>query len=148
MRGKRKRFQPSFKAKVALAAIKGDRTASELVSAFGVHATQISAWKKQLADCARERPRLALCELLFHRFVCLSASPCRRAQDAFRHPGPHVGLTARRSLALRFGFGIRHSFVIRASLFVIFNRLFLALSARRRPRRFAAPNSQISAFSG
>lgn len=54
MRGKRKRFQPSFKAKVALAALKGDRTASELVSAFGVHATQISAWKKHLADGAAE----------------------------------------------------------------------------------------------
>ncbi len=54
MRGKRKRFQPSFKARVALAALKGDRTASELVSAFGVHATQISAWKKQLADGAAE----------------------------------------------------------------------------------------------
>lgn len=54
MRGKRKRFQPSFKAKVALAAVKGDRTASELVSAFGVHATQISAWKKQLQDGVAE----------------------------------------------------------------------------------------------
>jgi transposase-like protein len=54
MRGKRKRFQPSFKAKVALAAHKGDRTAGELVSAFGVHATQISAWKKQLLEGAAE----------------------------------------------------------------------------------------------
>lgn len=54
MRGKRKRFQPAFKAKVALAAFKGDRTASELVSAFGVHATQISVWKKQLTDGAAE----------------------------------------------------------------------------------------------
>ena len=54
MKGKRKRFQPSFKAKVALAAIKGDRTASELVSAFGVHATQISAWKKQLLEGVAE----------------------------------------------------------------------------------------------
>ena len=42
MRGKRKRFQPSFKAKVALAAVQGDRTVSKLASAFGVHATQIS----------------------------------------------------------------------------------------------------------
>jgi transposase-like protein len=45
MRGKRKRFQASFKAKVALAAVKGDRTASELVSSYGVHATQISAFR-------------------------------------------------------------------------------------------------------
>lgn len=54
MRGKRKRFQASFKAKVALAALKGDRTASELMSAFGVHSTQISLWKKQLLDGAAE----------------------------------------------------------------------------------------------
>jgi transposase len=54
MRCKRKRFQASFKAKVALAAQKGDRTAGELVSAFGVHATQISAWKQQLLEGAAE----------------------------------------------------------------------------------------------
>jgi putative transposase len=54
MRSKRKRFQPSFKAKVALAAVKGDRTTSELVSAFSVHATQVSLWKKQLLDGAAE----------------------------------------------------------------------------------------------
>lgn len=54
MRGKRKRFQASFKAKVALAAVKGDRTVSELVSSYGVHATQISAWKKQLVNGAAE----------------------------------------------------------------------------------------------
>ena len=54
MRGKRKRFQASFKAKVALAALKADRTSSELATAFGVHATQISQWKKQLLDGAAE----------------------------------------------------------------------------------------------
>jgi transposase len=54
MRGKRKRFQASFKAKVALAALKGDRTTSELMSVFGVHSTQISLWKKQLFDGAAE----------------------------------------------------------------------------------------------
>ena len=54
MRGKRKRFQAAFKARVALAAAKGDRTTSELTSRFGVHATQISAWKKQLLDGAVE----------------------------------------------------------------------------------------------
>jgi transposase len=49
---KRKRFQASFKAKVALAALRGDRTTSELTAAFGVHASQISQWKKQLQDGA------------------------------------------------------------------------------------------------
>ena len=55
MRGKRKRFQASFKAKVALAALKSDRTTSQLTAAFSVHATQISQWKKQLLDGAAER---------------------------------------------------------------------------------------------
>ena|SRR5689334_24588624 len=54
MRSKRKQFQASFKAKVALAAFKGDRTTSELAAAFGVHATQISQWKKQLLEGAAE----------------------------------------------------------------------------------------------
>ena len=54
MRSKRKQFQASFKAKVALAALKGDRTTSELAAAFSVHSTQISQWKKQLVDGAPE----------------------------------------------------------------------------------------------
>jgi transposase len=41
---------PSFKAKVALAAIKGDRTISELASRFAVHPTQIHQWRRQLVE--------------------------------------------------------------------------------------------------
>ena len=46
----RRRFGAAFRAKVALAAVQGDRSLSELSSQFGVHATQVSAWKKQLLD--------------------------------------------------------------------------------------------------
>jgi transposase-like protein len=48
MAGKRKVHTPPFKAKVALAALKGDRTVNELAGQFDVHSTLIHAWKKQL----------------------------------------------------------------------------------------------------
>jgi transposase len=48
MAGKRKSHSAAFKAQVALAAIKEDRTANELASKYGVHPTLIHGWKKQL----------------------------------------------------------------------------------------------------
>jgi len=45
---KRQRHTAAFKAQVALAAVKGDRTVNELAGQFGVHPTLIHAWKKQL----------------------------------------------------------------------------------------------------
>ena len=48
MAGKRKVHTAAFKAQVALAALKGDRTANELAGHYGVHPTLIHAWKKQL----------------------------------------------------------------------------------------------------
>ena len=54
MRRKRRVFAGSFRAKVALAAVKGDKTLSELASHFDVHANQVSAWRKELVDRAAE----------------------------------------------------------------------------------------------
>ena len=48
MAGKRKQHTAAFKAQVALAAYKGDKTVNELASQYGVHPTLIHAWKKQL----------------------------------------------------------------------------------------------------
>ena len=54
MGGERRRFSGAFKAKVALAAVRGDKTTAELASKFGVHGNQVSAWKKQLLEAAPE----------------------------------------------------------------------------------------------
>ena len=50
MVAKRRRYDAAFKAKVALEAIKGEVTISELSSRYQVHPNQISKWKKQLLE--------------------------------------------------------------------------------------------------
>jgi transposase-like protein len=52
MSNKRKQYNPEFKAKVALEAIRGEKTASELASQYQVHATMINNWKRQLLEGA------------------------------------------------------------------------------------------------
>jgi len=49
-RRSRKRYDAAFKAKVALAAVRGDKTISELASHFAVHGNLISQWKRKLID--------------------------------------------------------------------------------------------------
>lgn len=50
----RRNHSPAFKAKVAIAAIRGDKTVAELSEQFDVHANQITQWKTQLLERATD----------------------------------------------------------------------------------------------
>ncbi len=50
----RRNHDPAFKARVALEALKGERTVSELSSMYGVHPTMIHQWKKALLEGAAD----------------------------------------------------------------------------------------------
>lgn len=46
----RRNHSPAFKAKVALAAVKGEKTLAELAQQFDVHPNQITTWRSQLLE--------------------------------------------------------------------------------------------------
>jgi len=48
----RRKHSPAFKAKVALAAVREDKTLSELAKQFDIHPNQITPWRKQLVESA------------------------------------------------------------------------------------------------
>ena len=50
MASMRTKRSPEFKAKVALAALRGDKTVNELASLYSVHPNQITTWKRQAQD--------------------------------------------------------------------------------------------------
>ena len=52
MKQNRRKHSPSFKARVALEALKGEETIADLASRFEVHPSQIRTWKKALAGGA------------------------------------------------------------------------------------------------
>jgi transposase-like protein len=54
MKRKRRNHSPGYKAKVALAAIRGERTLAELAAQFDVHPNQIQEWKKRLVAGAEQ----------------------------------------------------------------------------------------------
>ena len=62
----RKKYTPAEKAKIALEAIKGELTLSQISSKYGAHATQVNAWKKQalalLPDIFSEKSKQHLSE--------------------------------------------------------------------------------------
>ncbi len=51
---RRRNHDAAFKARVALEAVKGERTVSELAAEYGVHPTMIHQWKKALLDGAAD----------------------------------------------------------------------------------------------
>ena len=52
MKGKRRRHEPEFKARVALEAIKGFKTIQEIAKEFDIHPVQVSEWKKTMTQNA------------------------------------------------------------------------------------------------
>ena len=54
MKAKRKRYDSEFKARVALEALKGERTIQEIAKEYEVHPVQVSEWKKRMAQGASE----------------------------------------------------------------------------------------------
>jgi len=50
----RRQFSGALKAKIAVEAIKGQRTVQEIASSYGVHPNQVTNWKKQLLDFSSE----------------------------------------------------------------------------------------------
>lgn len=52
--GKHRKFSAELKAKVAVEALKGQRTVQEIASSYTVHPTQVTSWKKQLLDFSSE----------------------------------------------------------------------------------------------
>jgi transposase len=54
MSNKRKQYSPAFKAKVALDAVRGEKTVSELASGYSLHPTVINTWKRQLLEGASD----------------------------------------------------------------------------------------------
>jgi transposase-like protein len=52
--GKHRKFSSELKAKIAVEALKGQRTVQEIASSYSVHPTQVTSWRKQLLDFSAE----------------------------------------------------------------------------------------------
>lgn len=116
MKGKRRRHDPEFKARVALEAIKGVKTIQEIAKEFDVHPVQVSEWKKTMAQNAAsafgagtgrtyadeferesERPAAANCFIHCRMPLCKTSIPVtmtRRTSFHFRLTSPTEHLSA------------------------------------------------------
>lgn len=54
MKGKRRRHEPEFKARVALEALKGLKTVQQIAKEFDIHPVQVSDWKKMMLEGASD----------------------------------------------------------------------------------------------
>ena len=54
MGGIRKKFEPALKARIALEALKGEKTTAQISSEYEVHATQVTQWKQELIQRSAE----------------------------------------------------------------------------------------------
>jgi len=52
--GKHRKFSAELKAKIAVEALKGQRTVQEIAASYSVHPTQVTSWRKQLLDFSTE----------------------------------------------------------------------------------------------
>ena len=88
----RRNHTPAFKAKVALAAVKDDKTLAELAQQFDIHPNQITQWKAQLLDGAAG---------VFGLDLGLSQPSPVRGRFLWRHALTKVSVTNRFSRSLR-----------------------------------------------
>lgn len=54
MKRQRKQYSADFKAKIAIEAVKGQRTIQEIGAHYGIHLNQVTQWKKQLLESAAD----------------------------------------------------------------------------------------------
>ena len=87
----RRNHSPAFKAKVALAAVKGEKTLAELAQQFDVHPNQITTWKAQLLGGAAgvfgSEPRTASTAPVVDVKTLPTRSPSGRRSSSTELPG-------------------------------------------------------------
>ena len=98
----RRNHSPAFKAKVALAAVKGDRTIAQLAEHFDVHPNQIATWKSQLEASASEDFRTGRRDTGHANGRCEVAARQDRRADAgerfFRRRAHQGGMAERKAM--------------------------------------------------